>query len=38
MNALIEGGVVNGSGGSLDPLGTSNRAQMAQVLYNLLSA
>ncbi len=37
MNALVKAGVVSGSNGRLDPLGTSTRAQMAQVLYNLLS-
>lgn len=35
--ALVEKGVVTGSAGKLDPLGASTRAQMAQVLYNLLS-
>ena len=37
MDALVKAGVVSGSAGKLDPLGTSTRAQMAQVLYNLLS-
>ena len=37
MEALIKANVVSGSSGMLDPKGVSNRAQMAQVLYNLLS-
>ena len=37
MNALIQANVVSGSNGSLDPKGLSSRAQMAQVLYNLLA-
>jgi hypothetical protein len=37
MDALVKGGIVTGSSGTLDPLGTSTRAQMAQVLYKLLS-
>ena len=38
METLVNAGIVSGSGGKLDPSGTSTRAQMAQVLYNLLSA
>jgi len=37
MRALVASGVVTGSAGKLDPLGTANRAQMAQVLYRLLA-
>ncbi|MDP4152305.1 MAG: S-layer homology domain-containing protein, partial [Bacillota bacterium] len=37
MNALVSGGIISGSSGKLDPLGYTSRAQMAQVLYNLLS-
>lgn len=37
MEALVACGIVNGSDGMLDPAGNSTRAQMAQVLYNLLS-
>lgn len=37
MNTLVKAGIVSGSGGKLDPQGGSTRAQMAQVLYNLLS-
>jgi hypothetical protein len=38
MDTLVKGGIVNGSAGMLDPQGKSIRAQMAQVLFNLLSA
>ena len=37
MVMLYKAGVISGSGGKLDPLGQSTRAQMAEVLYNLLS-
>ena len=37
MTALVKAGVVSGNNGKLDPTATTNRAQMAQVLYNLLS-
>lgn len=37
MAYLVENGVVNGNDGLLNPSDTSTRAQMAQVLYNLLS-
>lgn len=30
-------GVISGSGGRLNPADTTSRAQMAQILYNLLS-
>ena len=36
MNAFVEAGVVSGSDGKLNPIGSSTRAQMVQVLYNLL--
>ncbi len=36
MALLVETGVVSGSDGKLLPAGTSTRAQMAQVLFNLL--
>ncbi|WP_271753643.1 S-layer homology domain-containing protein [Cohnella sp. JJ-181] len=37
FKALVESGVVSGNGGKLDPAGVSTRAQVAQVLFNLLS-
>mgnify|MGYP000844643335 FL=1 len=37
MSALIEGGVISGSNGMLNPTVSTTRAQMAQMLYNLLS-
>ena len=37
MEAFVLAGIVSGSDGKLDPMGTSTRAQMAQVLYNLLT-
>ncbi|ATW26161.1 chitobiase/beta-hexosaminidase C-terminal domain-containing protein [Candidatus Formimonas warabiya] len=37
MEALVKGGIITGSNGKLDLKGRSTRAQMAQVLYNLLS-
>jgi len=36
MTVLVKFGTVSGSGGKLNPTDGSNRAQMAQVLYNLL--
>ncbi|MPM20458.1 Endo-1,4-beta-xylanase A [bioreactor metagenome] len=36
MAALVKAGTVTGSGGKLNPAGTTTRAEMAQVLYNLL--
>lgn len=36
MALLVETGTVSGSGGRLNPTGTATRAEMAQVLYNLL--
>lgn len=36
MTGLVKSGTVAGSGGKLDPMSGSTRAQMAQVLYNLL--
>jgi hypothetical protein len=38
MTLLVESGTVSGSGGKLNPTGTTTRAEMAQVLYNLLTA
>lgn len=35
MTLLVETGTVGGSGGKLNPTGTTTRAEMAQVLYNL---
>ena len=37
MDYLIKAGVISGSSGRLNPQNTSTRAEMAQVLYNLLS-
>lgn len=37
MTYLIETGVINGRGNKLLPTSTTTRAEMAQVLYNLLS-
>ena len=37
MALLVKAGVVSGSGGNLNPTGTATRAEMAQLLYNLLS-
>lgn len=34
---LVESGIINGNGDKLSPTGTATRAEMAQVLYNLLS-
>ncbi len=36
MTLLVETGTVSGSGGKLIPTGSTSRAEMAQVLYNLL--
>ena len=36
MTLLVETGTVGGSNGKLTPTGTTTRAEMAQVLYNLL--
>jgi len=36
MTLLVKTGTVGGSGGKLTPEGTTTRAEMAQVLYNLL--
>jgi hypothetical protein len=36
MTLLVKTGTVGGSGGKLNPIGTATRAEMAQVLYNLL--
>jgi hypothetical protein len=37
MNALVKGGVISGSNGMLNPVASTTRAEMAQILYNLLS-
>ncbi|PKM83196.1 MAG: hypothetical protein CVU89_00095 [Firmicutes bacterium HGW-Firmicutes-14] len=37
MSALVRSGIVSGSGNMLSPAETTTRAQMAQVLYNLLA-
>lgn len=37
MTLLVETGTVSGNNGALKPLSTTSRAEMAQVLYNLLS-
>ena len=36
MTLLVETGTVGGNNGALTPLSTTSRAEMAQVLYNLL--
>jgi uncharacterized repeat protein (TIGR02543 family) len=36
MTTLVKTGTVTGSGGKLNPTGATTRAEMAQVLYNLL--
>jgi len=37
MTLLVETGIVKGNAGKLMPLDTSTRAEMAQVLYNLMT-
>ncbi|MDD4565083.1 MAG: S-layer homology domain-containing protein [Eubacteriales bacterium] len=37
MTLLVETGTIGGNGGKLSPASTATRAEMAQVLYNLLS-
>ncbi len=37
MNTLVKSGIISGSNGKINPLKTTNRAEMAQVIYNLLS-
>ncbi|MFC3799846.1 S-layer homology domain-containing protein [Cohnella sp. GCM10012308] len=37
FKALVESGVVSGNGGKLSPAGVSTRAEVAQVLFNLLA-
>ena len=37
MTLMVQTGIVNGSGGKLSPRATTTRAEMAQVLYSLLS-
>ena len=36
MTCLVSAGVIGGSNGLLTPTDTTTRAEMAQVLYNLL--
>ena len=36
MEHLVERGIISGNGGRLNPTDTTTRAEMAQVLYNLL--
>lgn len=36
MTLLVKTGIAGGSNGALNPSGTTTRAEMAQVLYNLL--
>ncbi len=38
MKTLVAAGIISGSDGKLMPMGNSTRAQMAQVIYNLLSS
>ena len=37
MSVMVRAGITGGSGGKLSPSATATRAEMAQVLYNLLS-
>ncbi|MDH7479905.1 MAG: S-layer homology domain-containing protein, partial [Syntrophomonadaceae bacterium] len=37
LSALVKAGIVNGSNNSLNPISTTTRAEIAQVLYNLLA-
>lgn len=37
MTSFVSSGIISGAGGKLNPSGISTRAEMAQVLYNLLS-
>jgi len=37
VSVLLKAGIINGSGGSLKPKAVSTRAEMAQVLYKLLT-
>jgi hypothetical protein len=37
VSVLVKSGIINGSDGKIDPLKSTNRAEMAQVLYNLLA-
>ena len=37
MTLFVKTGIITGSGDQITPASTSNRAQMAQILYNLLS-
>jgi hypothetical protein len=37
VTLLVEAGIINGNGDRISPTRASTRAEMAQVLYNLLS-
>lgn len=37
ITLLVETGIVSGNGGKISPAGTTTRAEMAQVLYNLMT-
>ena len=37
IDVMSSAGIISGSNGKVDPMGQSTRAQMAQILYNLLS-
>jgi len=37
MTLMVSSEVVSGSGGKLNPTGTATRAEMAQLLYKLLT-
>ena len=37
VGRFVETGIISGNGGNLDPLDCASRAQMAQILFNLLS-
>ncbi|WP_027400537.1 S-layer homology domain-containing protein [Anaerovorax odorimutans] len=37
VEALADAGIISGSNGKLDPIGESTRAQMSQIIFNLLS-
>lgn len=37
ISELVEAGIINGYAGRLNPLSKTTRAEMAQVLYNLLA-
>lgn len=37
MTLLVKTGAINGSDGKINPAGSTTRAEMAQILFNLLS-